>query len=141
MKNAGLETVEEAMHRMLDGEVFYSENWQHRYVPTDSPRRKIGSFVREWVGRMDENAPRGINVATNPGDICDVDEWALQEWSDNLPLWCYVLGGDRVANIVKVERGLYIDSTGAQYRDATPVESIIDGKVVPDDDKGGLAEW
>ena len=111
LKNAGLKTIQEAMHRLIDGEVLYI---------TDND-----------TIRVDPEGFSSMLESPNTTPLSDVQTWQVKkEWWETLkdgPILCWLNSVDsrrkEIAAYISLVRsdGQYLSDTGTVWRFATPV--------------------
>ena len=111
LKNAGLKTIQEAMHRLIDGEVLYI---------TDND-----------TIRVDPEGFSSMLESPNTTPLSDVQTWQVKkEWWETLkdgPILCWLNSIDshrkEIATYISLVRpdGQYLSVTGTVWRFATPV--------------------
>ena len=126
-KNAGLATKEEAMKRMIDGEVFYHDDSKFYY---DAPITSSNSRARFIVDRT----ASGMGKDDIMGLWSTFKRWTLKtEWtadvSEENPILCWVWDneeeGKGVAQVTKYNKGkMYPYTTpDSMFENAEPVKA------------------
>lgn len=125
LKNAGLKSKEEAMHRMIDGEVFYSQT----ITFSCSKNTNTTSDLRaRFLVTFSDGGSDDINSLWS-----DIEEWQTEiKWQDTLedgPVLCWVSDISLETRCCAVlialdcsdEGGVYKDVGGIHWEYATPV--------------------
>jgi len=105
-KNAGLATKEEAMKRMIDGEVFYHDDSKFYYnQPTDSGNGRARFLVDRTDSGMGKDDIMGLWSTFKRWTV--KTEWTADVSKEN-PILCWVWDGEedkRVAQVTKYQQG------------------------------------